>query len=61
MYRRQIMNEKKLSTIEHYTIGALTGLAEVLVTNPLFVIKTKIQQNESWKLPPKAYYVIGHP
>ena len=50
------MNEKKLSTIENYAIGALTGLAEVLVTNPFFVIKTKIQQNKSWLLSPAAYY-----
>lgn len=50
------MNEKKLSTIENYTIGALTGLAEVLVTNPFFVVKTKIQQNKSWLLTPTAYY-----
>jgi hypothetical protein len=55
-YRRQIMNEKKLSTIETYVIGALAGLAEVLVTNPFFVVKTKIQQNKSWILMPTAYY-----
>lgn len=53
---RQIMNEKKLSTIENYTIGALTGLAEVLVTNPFFVVKTKMQQNKPWLLKPTAYY-----
>lgn len=56
LYRGQIMNEKKLSTIENYAIGALTGLAEVLVTNPFFVIKTKMQQKKSWLLTPMAYY-----
>lgn len=57
-YRRQIMkeNEKKLSVAENYTIGAFTGLAEVLATNPLFVMKIKMQQNKSWVLPPAAYY-----
>lgn len=50
------MNEKKLSTIENYTIGALTGLAEVVITNPFFVVKTKMQQNKSWLLTPTAYY-----
>ncbi|MDP3704882.1 MAG: MC/SLC25 family protein [Legionellaceae bacterium] len=50
------MNEKKLSTIENYAIGALSGLAEVLVTNPFFVVKTKMQQNKSWLLTPTAYY-----
>lgn len=50
------MNEKKLSTIENYAIGALTGLVEVLVTNPFFVVKTKMQQNKSWLLTPNAYY-----
>lgn len=56
LHRGSIMNEKKLSTIENYAIGALTGLAEVLVTNPFFVIKTKMQQKKSWLLPPTAYY-----
>ena len=55
-YRRQIMNEKKLSAIENYAIGALTGLSEVLVTNPFFVVKTKLQQNKPWLLTPAAYY-----
>ena len=50
------MHEKKLSVIENYAIGALTGLSEVLITNPLFVIKTKMQQNKSWVLTPAAYY-----
>lgn len=50
------MNEKKLSTIENYAIGALAGLAEVLVTNPFFVVKTKMQQNKPWLLTPAAYY-----
>lgn len=50
------MIEKKLSVIENYSIGAFTGLAEVLVTNPLFVIKTKMQQNKPWNLTPAAYY-----
>lgn len=55
-YRGQIMNEKKPSTIENYMIGALTGLVEVLVTNPFFVIKTKMQQKKPWILTPSAYY-----
>ena len=50
------MKKHKLSSIENYTIGALTGLAEVIATNPLFVIKTKIQQNKSWLLGPSSYY-----
>lgn len=50
------MNEKKLSAVENYIIGALTGLAEVLLTNPFFVIKTKVQQNKSWVLTPMDYY-----
>ena len=50
------MIEKKLSAIENYAVGAFTGLAEVLVTNPLFVIKTKMQQNKPWILTPAAYY-----
>ena len=46
LYRRQIMKEKKckLSTIENYAIGAITGLAEVAISNPLIVIKTNRQQ-----------------
>ena len=50
------MKDNKLSNIENYSIGALTGLAEVLVTNPFFVIKTKIQQKKPWVLTPMAYY-----
>jgi hypothetical protein len=42
--------------MEHYTIGAITGLTGVVVTNPLFVIKTKIQQNKSLLLTPSGYY-----
>jgi hypothetical protein len=50
------MNEKNLSIKENYAIGATTGLTEVLVTHPLWVIKTKIQQNKSWLMQPSAYY-----
>lgn len=50
------MKKNELSTIENYSIGALTGLTEVIATNPLFVIKTKIQQNKPWILSPSAYY-----
>ena len=50
------MNEKKLSSIENYVIGALTGLAEVLITNPFFVLKINMQQNKPWVLKPAAYY-----
>ncbi len=38
--------ESELSIFENSTIGAITGLSEVLVTNPLFVIKTNIQQGK---------------
>jgi Mitochondrial carrier protein len=51
-----MMKNHELSAVENYTIGALTGLAEVIATNPLFVIKTKIQQNKSWILGPASYY-----
>lgn len=34
----------KLSTAENYTIGAIVGLIDVVVTNPFFVIKLKLQQ-----------------
>jgi hypothetical protein len=50
------MKQNELSTVQNYSIGALTGLTEVIATNPLFVIKTKIQQNKPWILGPSAYY-----
>ncbi len=51
-----VMNEKKPSTIESYVVGAMTGLLEACVTNPFFVVKTKMQQNKPWHLTPAAYY-----
>lgn len=35
----------ELSTFEQYTIGAITALFEVSVTNPLFIMKTNLQQS----------------
>ncbi len=45
--------EFELSTMESSTIGAITGLSEVLVTNPFFIIKTNIQQGKPipWSIP----------
>jgi hypothetical protein len=45
-------NQDKLSHFQSYSIGAITGLAEVLVTNPFFIMKTNVQQGRliPWKL-----------
>ncbi len=36
----------QLSNAEYYSIGAITAFAEVIVTNPLWVIKTNLQQEQ---------------
>ena len=41
-----MISGSELTTFQNYTIGAITGFSEAFVTNPLFVIKTKIQQGK---------------
>lgn len=44
--------QTELSSLQSYAIGAFTGLAEVLVTNPFFIMKTNLQQGLTipWRL-----------